>query len=186
VYEDDKSAARVNASVTSRPVPARGADGFESLYRSCADDVFAYVASLLRDTSAAEDVTATAFERAYRRRALFDLRRGTPRAWVFAIARNAALDELRRRRRTGSMSGEIADPTVDLAGDDDELAERRLLVRDGLAALDPREREVILLKFVGQLSNSELARVLGCSETAAGTRLHRAIARLREVCNVAH
>jgi RNA polymerase sigma-70 factor (ECF subfamily) len=141
------------------------------------------VASLLRDKSAAEDVTALAFERAYRRRALFDLRRGTPRSWLFAIARNAALDELRRRRRTGSLTVDLADERVTFE-DDDELAERRLLVRDGLASLEPRDREVILLKFVGRLGNGEIARVLGCSESAAGTRLHRAIERLREVCHV--
>ena len=160
-----------------------GGESFDALYRSCADDLFAYVASLLRDRSAAEDVTALAFERAYRRRALFDLHRGTARAWLFAIARNAALDELRRRRRTRSLIVDLADDRVE-DGDDDELAERRVLVRDGLASLDPRDREVILLKFVGRLSNGELARVLGCSETAAGTRLHRAVSRLREVCHV--
>jgi RNA polymerase sigma-70 factor (ECF subfamily) len=137
----------------------------------------------LRDRVATEDVTALAFERAYRRRALFDLHRGTARAWLFAIARNAALDELRRRRRTRSLVVDLADDrTTD--DDDDELAERRVLVRDGLLSLDPRDREVILLKFVGRLSNAELARVLGCSESAAGTRLHRAVSRLREVCHV--
>jgi RNA polymerase sigma-70 factor (ECF subfamily) len=173
----------VAASLASEP-DARARDSFDALYRSCSGEVFSYVASLLRDRSAAEDVTALAFERAYRRRALFDLRRGTARSWLFAIARNAALDELRRRRRAGSLSAELADERPAFDDEDEELAERRLLVREGLAALDPREREVILLKFVGRLSNGELARVLGCSETAAGTRLHRAIARLREVCHV--
>src|SRR6202012_3310068 len=75
---------------------------FESLYRSSRDDVYAYVATLLRDPAAAEDVTALAFERAYRRRATFDRRRGVERAWLFGIARNAALDELRRRQRTAA------------------------------------------------------------------------------------
>ena len=159
---------------------------FEALYRSCAADLFGYVASILRDRAAAEDVTALAFERAYRRRALFDLRRGTPRSWLFAIARNAALDELRRRRRSGALIGEIADERAEesLEDLDGELAQRRLAVREGLASLDPRDREVILLKFIGRLSNAELARVLRCSESNAGTRLHRAIERLREVCGV--
>jgi len=164
------------------PRAQSGGEQFEALYRSCAADVYAYVASLLRDRSAAEDVTALAFERAFRRRALFDLRRGSARSWLFAIARNAALDELRARKCTARLVGELPDESaqIDL---DDELAERRLLVREGLAQLDAREREVILLKFVGRLSGSELARVLGCSQSNAGTRLHRAIVRLREACN---
>ncbi|HEX2703697.1 MAG TPA: sigma-70 family RNA polymerase sigma factor [Solirubrobacteraceae bacterium] len=170
------------AAVAGEPGQAPSGASFDALYRSCADDLFAYVASLLRDASAAEDVTALAFERAYRRRALFDLRRGTARSWLFAIARNAALDELRRRQRTRSLIVDLADDRIEDDGDD-ELAERRVLVRDGLASLEPRDREVILLKFVGRLSNGELARVLGCSDTAAGTRLHRAIERLREVCH---
>ena len=168
------------------PGSARRAVGataqFEALYRSCASDLYAYVASMLRDAAAAEDVTALAFERAYRRRALFDLRRGSARGWLFAIARNAALDELRRRARSRALLDEPADESTP-AEVDDALGERRLLVRAGLAQLDAREREVILLKFVGRLSNGELARVLGCSESSAGTRLHRAIKRLREVCH---
>jgi RNA polymerase sigma factor (sigma-70 family) len=158
--------------------------GFEALYRSCAGEIFGYVASLLRDRSAAEDITALAFERAYRRRGLFEARRGSERAWLFAIARNAALDELRRRRRAGRLIGEIPDDAPGVEADDDELAQRRLLVRDALANLEAHEREVVLLKFVGRLSNAELARVLKCSETAAGMRLHRAIVRLREACDV--
>jgi RNA polymerase sigma-70 factor (ECF subfamily) len=172
-------------AIAAVPTGDAGArEQFEQLYRSSAADVYAYVASLLRDRAAAEDVTALAFERAFRRRALLDLRRGTPRAWLFAIARNAALDELRRRRRTGALLHDVADDTGRLEDEDGELAERRLLVREGLATLAPAERELILLKFVGRLSNAEIARVLRCSESNAGTRLHRAIQRLREACGV--
>jgi RNA polymerase sigma factor (sigma-70 family) len=181
-FKRKPEAAEMSATLTSPSRPQRTGDQFEALYRSCAADVYAYVASLLRDQSAAEDVTALAFERAYRRRALFDFRRGTARAWLFGIARNAALDELRRRRRTGTLIGDIADESVQIDVDE-EFAERRLLVREGLAQLDAREREVVLLKFVGRLSNAELARVLGCSESSAGTRLHRAIQQLRKACH---
>jgi RNA polymerase sigma-70 factor, ECF subfamily len=172
-------------AITVLPTEGTGAsEQFEALYRSCAADLYSYVASLLRDRASAEDVTAVAFERAYRRRALFDIHRGSARSWLFAIARNAALDELRRRRRSGALLHDVADPAPELEELDPDLAERRLLVRDGLATLDPGDREVILLKFLGRLSNRELGRVLGCSESNAGTRLHRAIQRLREVCGV--
>ena len=72
--------------------PSEAETAFVELYRSSRDDVYAYVAGLLRDRSAAEDVTAQAFERAYRKRKSFKPKRGTRRAWLFGIARNAALD----------------------------------------------------------------------------------------------
>src|SRR5947209_15976067 len=86
-----------------------GWERFEALYRSSRDDVYAYAFTLLRDRGAAEDVTAAAFERAYRRRRTFDRRRGEERAWLFGIASNAALDELRRRRRPATLLGEPSD-----------------------------------------------------------------------------
>ncbi|MGZ4172585.1 MAG: RNA polymerase sigma factor [Solirubrobacteraceae bacterium] len=157
---------------------------FELLYRSSRDDVFAYVATLLRDRSAAEDVTALAFERAYGRRMTFDRRRGEERAWLFGIARNAALDELRRRKRVASL---VVDPEdVSETHQDDEGAEvalRRTAVRTALAELSARDREVIALKFHAGLRNAELARVLGVSETAAGTLLYRAMEKLRKACD---
>jgi RNA polymerase sigma-70 factor (ECF subfamily) len=157
---------------------------FDALYRSSAADVYAYVASLVRDRTAAEDVTALAFERAFRRRRTFNPRRGSERAWLFGIARNAALDELRRRRRTAALVVDPEDPHAAAALDDDaaEEAQRRAAVRAALSTLEPRERELVALKFHAGLSNTEIAEVLGVSESNAGTRLHRTVTKLREAC----
>jgi RNA polymerase sigma-70 factor (ECF subfamily) len=87
----------VTAALTARrPVPKEVELGFDDLYRCTVHDIYAYAGTLLRDSSAAEEVTALAFERAFRRRQSFDARRGSQRAWLFGIVRNAALDELRR------------------------------------------------------------------------------------------
>jgi RNA polymerase sigma factor (sigma-70 family) len=158
------------------PAPGRIALDFEALYRATRDDVFAYVATLLHDRSAAEDVTALAFERAFRKRKSFDSRRGSERAWLFGIARNAALDELRRLRRTAPLAAEPAAPDEEL-----ERTLRRAAVRTALAALPARDRELIGLKFHAGLDNAELAELLGVSVTNAGTRLHRALTKLREI-----
>ena len=158
---------------------------FEALYRSSRDDVYAYVLTLVRDRAAAEDVTALAFERAYRRRRTFDRHRGDERGWLFGIARNAALDELRHRRRTAALVIDPQDISDDsLVDDNDEdMVVRRAAVRDALAALAPRERELIALKFHAGLTNAELASVLGVSESNAGTMLHRAVQKLRSAVN---
>jgi len=157
---------------------------FEELYRTSRDDVYSYVAGLLRDRSAAEDVTAAAFERAYRKRSRFDAGRGTRRAWLFGIARNAALDELRRRRRLTELEAEPADD----APAPDEQADaglRRAALRTAMAALSARERELVALKFFAGLTNAEIADVLGVSESNAGTRLHRTVEKLRRACDEA-
>src|SRR4051795_6401877 len=159
-----------------------GVDTFAELYRGSAADVYAYVATLLGDRSAAEDVTAAAFERAWRKRRSFDARRGDARAWLFGIARNAALDELRRRRRAAVPAAET--PEVAGLDDDAETAIRRAVVRTALMGLEARERELVALKFHGGFTNTELARLLGTSESNVGTRLHRAVTKLREACHV--
>jgi RNA polymerase sigma-70 factor, ECF subfamily len=166
----------------AREAPAEADLAFERLYRSNRDDLYAYVAGMLRDRSAAEEVTAAVFERAFRKRRHFDRRRGNPRAWLFGIARNAALDELRHRRRRAELGAEPADldsqPPDSLA----EMGARRATVAIALAELEPRERELVALKFFAGLSNADIAAVLGISESNAGTKLHRTITKLREAC----
>jgi RNA polymerase sigma-70 factor, ECF subfamily len=162
----------------------RAADlAFDWLYRSSRDDVYAYVASLLRDAAAAEEVTAAAFERAYRKRNRFDPERGEPRAWLFGIARNAALDELRRRGRQAELTAEPADLDSPAFAEGGEHEERRLAVSAALERLAAGERELIALKFFAGLEHREIARVLGISESNAGTKLHRAMTKLREACD---
>jgi RNA polymerase sigma-70 factor (ECF subfamily) len=158
-------------------------ENFDALYRDSARDLYAYVRTLLGDDAAAEDVTAVAFERAYRRRSSFDPRRGSQRGWLFGIARNAALDELRRRKRSAPLVGDLPDDDAPAPDEEADLAVRRSTVRAALAALSPRDRELVALKFHGGLSNGELAAVLGTTESNAGTRVHRAVAKLREACN---
>ena len=104
-------------------------------------------------------------------------------AWLFGIARNAALDELRRRKRRATLEADQPDPAAVAPEDHAESALRRAAVRAALAELSGAERDLIALKFAGGLSNAEIARVLGMSESNAGTRLHRTITKLREACH---
>lgn len=152
---------------------------FEDLYRGSRDDLYSYVAGLLRDRVAAEDVTALAFERAFRKWEKFDPRRGSARGWLFGIARNAALDELRKRKREvpaiepggleapGSVAGAVLE------------REQRADLMAALGTLSPADREMVALKFFAGLSNTEVAEATGYSSTNVGTRINRAMTRLR-------
>jgi RNA polymerase sigma factor (sigma-70 family) len=172
------------AVATATEAPREGARAaFEALYRDSRDDVYAYAAGLLRDRSAAEEVTSQAFERAWRKRRQIDPERGSARTWLFGIARNAALDELRRRSRHAPMPEEpavAADPIGGAGGGDPaQVAVHRTALRQAMASLSGRERELVALKFFAGLSNAEIADVIGASETNAGTKLHRVVEKLR-------
>ena len=155
-HVNDAASQALNAPQVGLATP----QGFEDLYRNTFPRVYAYVASLLRDRPAAEDVTALAFERAYRKRSRFSARRGSPEAWIFGIARNAALDELRKRKRQATLAAEPADVWSPGPEEQAERSFQRDEVRAALAALDPRDRDLVALKFAGGLSNGEIARVL--------------------------
>ena len=158
-------------------------EAFAALYRRSFPRVYGYVATLLRDRSAAEEVTAQAFERAFRKRRTFRASRGSQEAWLFGIARNAALDELRRRKRRAALETDPEDAHAIQPGEHAEAALRREAVRAALARIEPRERELVALKFAGGLANEEIARVLGTSATNVGTRLHRTMEKLRRLCD---
>ena len=152
---------------------------FEDLYRGSRDDLYSYVAGLLRDRVAAEDVTALAFERAFRKWDRYDPKRGSARGWLFGIARNAALDELRKRKREvpaiepggleapGSVTGAVLE------------REQRADLMAALGTLAPADREMVALKFFAGLTNTEIAEATGYSSTNVGTRINRAMTRLR-------
>jgi RNA polymerase sigma-70 factor (ECF subfamily) len=156
---------------------------FEDLYRGSAGAIFAFVAGMLRDRSAAEEVTAIAFERGFRARATFDPRRGHPRGWMFGIARNAALDELRRRGRLAELPPEPEDRTAPGPPELAEASARREVVLRALDRLEPNERELIALRFDAGLSHAEIGEVLDVTPTNASTMLHRVVTKLRRTCD---
>jgi len=164
--------------LTARIQPA----DFEVLYRHSRSDVYAFVAGVLRDRSAAEEVTSVAFERAFRARDRFDPAKGNPRAWVFGIARNAAYDELRRRKRVAEMPADPEDRTAATPFEVAEAGVRREIVLNAMTSLSDRERELVVLKFHAGLSHEEIGQTLGVSPTNASTMLHRALTKMRKAC----
>jgi RNA polymerase sigma-70 factor, ECF subfamily len=169
--------------IVGLPAERSASEQFEALYRRTFPRVYAYVASMLRDRSAAEEVTAQAFERAYRKRSSYRSGRGTPEAWLFGIARHAALDELRRRARRAPLEADPEDLSATPPEDHAEGIVRRETVRAALSELEPRDRDLVALKFHAGLSNAEIGRVLAMTESNVGTKLHRTMEKLRRACN---
>jgi len=169
----------VNAASTSLDAPvALGArSGFAEVVAEQLDAVYGYLVYLTGDRSAAEDLAAETFEKAFRTWRRFDPRRSSPRTWLCAIARNVAIDwfraEGRRRRREDTYVREHA---TGIAFGDDLPGP----LEEALRELSPAEREVVALRVLLDLDGPSAARVLGISQTACSTRLSRALKRLEE------
>lgn len=152
-----------------------------ALYREHAAAVWRYTRSRLPTDADAEDVTSDVFARAMRSTHTYDPGKGSPRAWLTGIARNAVGDWW-RRRKPEDPHGDLPDAVAP----DDPLADSLRIgqvgeVREVLAVLTDREREAISLRFGAELTSSEIGEHLGISPTAARMLVHRAVTKLRGV-----
>jgi RNA polymerase sigma-70 factor (ECF subfamily) len=150
--------------------------GFRTFYERHHVEVFRFVRRRLPQQDA-EEVVAQVFTVAWRRF------RDVPappedRLWLFGVARRASSDHLRtavRRRRLATRLGEQPRPQV---GEQFSTV-AQASVAAAVAALKPKDREVLLLLLWDDLSHAEAAEVLGCSVNAVELRFRRAIARIR-------
>lgn len=171
----------MNAATSSLRLPrAPGAPAFDDVVAAHLDGVYRYLVYLTGDRSAAEDLTAETFEKAFRSWRRFDPRRASPRTWLCAIARTTAVDwlraETRRRRREEAYTRDLGEEQQFGDGLPGPL-------EAALRRLSPGEREVIALRILLDLDGPSAARVLGISTTACSTRLSRALKRLEELTN---
>jgi RNA polymerase sigma-70 factor (ECF subfamily) len=151
---------------------------FERLFAEHSEPLFGFLVYRTGDRALAEDVMADAFERVLTARRGFDRRRGTEKAWLYTIALNCLRDHLRRsaveERALERIGGAPAEPDRTLEG-----AEMRDEVTRLMAELDPDEREVVALRYGGELTVPEIAGLLGVPLTTAESRLYRALRRMR-------
>jgi len=154
---------------------------FEDLYRDYLGRIYAFVRAQVGSSSDAEDITAQVFMNAYQAYSRFEARNTTPAAWLFRIARNAALDHFRAQGRRDRLRRTIERQPVaedDPAGQAEERIQYRALLAR-VAQLPERQREAISLRHSG-LSFDEVGKLIGCSEDAAKMLYHRALKALKE------
>jgi RNA polymerase sigma-70 factor, ECF subfamily len=153
--------------------------GFQRVYEDHAWSVYGFLGYRLRDHETTEDLTQATFERALAAWPRFDQRRGSERAWLLTIARNLLTDHHRRDR---SRRHEQLDDALALGYAGPEArAEGSSELLEALAQLGDREREVLALRYGGDLTGPEVAELLGLSLANVQQITSRALRRLREL-----
>ena len=153
-----------------------GVEAFSLVYERYRLPVFRYLRARGVGDEDALDLTAVTFERAFAARHRFRTRDGGLGAWLFRIARNAAIDAHRHR---GPERPLAPDDEPALYADGVEVEARRELL-DAVAALPEVQRDAIRLRYAAGLSAREIGVVLGHTEDAIQKQIQRGIHALRE------
>ena len=146
---------------------------FTRAYEENVSAVYGFLAYRVSSAEEAEDLTQETFERALKAWPRFDPRNGEPRTWLLVIARNVYVDSRRRSLSTAGGGSGAAEPSTVIAPDGPDPA-----LASAVQRLKRHEREVIALRFGGDLTTAEVAEVMGGSEAAAQQILARSLRRL--------
>ena len=174
-----------------RQILAGDQRGFESLVHRYHVPLFSFICHYLNDYDQASDIAQQTFLQLYI--SLPNLRTNEPlKAWLFQVARNRCLDELRRKRAIHFSELEISNEDdddlsplaimPDLQPLPDEIVEQRDLqkiLHEAIDALPTRFRAVVLLRYTAQLSFSEIGKTLNMPEATAKTYFQRSRPLLR-------
>lgn len=167
---------------------------FEILVRRYSTPLFNFICRFLGDYDQACDVSQQVFLRFYT--SLPNLSTGEPfKPWLFQVARNCCVDELRRRKRYAihfsQLESENSEGELTFLADmpdpgplPEELMERHDVqdyLHRAIDALPPKFRAVVILRYMSQLSFSEIGRTLNMPEATAKTYFHRAKVLLRKI-----
>ena len=164
-----------------RQAQQRDQEAFAQLYEENFDKIYRYVVLRIGSKTEAEDMTQQVFLNALQSISSFKWK-GVPfSAWLFRIARNQVVDYLRKKKRpaTTPLDESLAssDSNPELAAEHSLDIEQLLLATEQLTEA---QREVISLRFAGELAIAQVAKVMGKSQGAVKALQHSAIVALRK------
>ena len=170
------------ADLMSR-VAARDATAFATLYKQTSAKLYGVIARILPTGDAGAEALQEAYVRIWEKAGDFDPAKGSPLGWMATIARNRALDEV-RRVRPGSLE-DLPESFEPAANEVDPLAARErsealAALVDCLKNLDEEKRAVVMLAYYRGLSREALAKRFGRPVPTIKTWLHRSLAQLRD------
>jgi len=156
-------------------------EAFAQLYESHFDKIYRYTVLRIGNNAEAEDITQQVFLKALEGIPSFKWK-GTPfSAWLFRIAHNLVVDQMRRGKKRTSMP--LDEALVGGASNTQLAVEKSLDIEELVLAtgqLTQAQREVISLRFAGELSVAETARVMGRTAGAVKALQHSAVVALRK------
>ncbi|MEK6795299.1 MAG: sigma-70 family RNA polymerase sigma factor [Spirochaetota bacterium] len=152
---------------------------FRAIYERYVERIYAFVYAKTFHRETAEDIVSETFMKALNKIASFDTTKGTVQAWLYRIASNAVIDHYRRAKRT------TASDTIEIAEEHDyahDISEREAHAKAMklLAGIDPKKRDIIVMRVWQEMSFKEIADVFGENEPQVKMTFYRAVSALKK------
>lgn len=158
---------------------------FRDLYRMTSSKLFAVCLRICRDRALAEDAAQDAFVEIWRKASDFDAARGDAEAWMCVIARNRAVDLVRRRGRAPSWGGGRDDDEIDRVaampdpGAKEDGGAESMALDECLGRLEEKQRDLVTLAYCEGYSREELAARFDAPVNTVKTWLRRGLSSLK-------
>jgi len=178
-WNSETASRSVDDAAALTRIGQRDENAMEEIFRRYSGPVYSVALRVLRDTGQAEDVLQEVFLQLWRNPAAFVQDRGSLGAWLVVVARNRAIDLLRRRKPSDSVEDVILASSVNVADE----AERNVMmerVQRALAALPPEQRKSLELAYFEGLTHTEIASRTGDPLGTVKTRIRQALIALRK------
>jgi RNA polymerase sigma factor (sigma-70 family) len=159
------------------------AETFATLYIEYLPKVYRFIRYRIEDEATAEDLTSVVFEKALTKFHGYESQRATFSTWVFTIARNTVIDHFRVSHSDRVVPLNDDDPVAGRNPSPEEVAiksEEFRRLQSCVRRLSPAEQSVISFKFGAHMTNRDIARNTGMSESQVGNIVFRAVRRLRD------
>ncbi len=160
-------------------------DALAHLYDRYGRRIFALAARILNDPVSSEEVTQDVFLSVWRRGSSYSAAKGKFTTWLFSIAHNRTIDELRKRRRDRNRQNDDIDDHLHIESSEISPLENAVAqseyakVRDAMADLPPEQRQVVELSYFKGLTQAEIAAKTGQPLGTVKTRMRLALKKLR-------
>jgi len=159
------------------------AEEFGRLYEIYLPKIYQYARYRVSEKEVAEDLTSDIFNKALDGFKRFNSEKASFSTWIFSIARHSIIDYYRKHAKESKfIQSTESENSLDSDSPEEKLSRSEEIdrLRECILKLNDNEQELISLKFSGGITNREIARITGLSESNVGTILCRAIRKLRD------